>query len=122
MKELEIIVSNERLKDVDNVLREHKVGGMHYYIVTGWGITMKPKEEQVAGYGGYRTGREIIPEFTSRTKVHVIIPDEMEEQLINKLVNALSTGSAGDGKIFVKGITKVVDIGSKKVGEEALWV
>jgi nitrogen regulatory protein P-II 1 len=43
----------------------------------------------------------------------------MEKVLISDIMDKLSTGSAGDGKIFVKDITGAYDIGSKESGERA---
>jgi nitrogen regulatory protein P-II 1 len=43
----------------------------------------------------------------------------MEKALISDIMDKLSTGSAGDGKIFVKDITGAYDIGSKESGESA---
>jgi nitrogen regulatory protein P-II 1 len=51
--------------------------------------------------------------------VQVIVPDSMEKVLISDIMDKISTGSAGDGKIFVKDITETYDIGSKESGEKA---
>jgi nitrogen regulatory protein PII len=51
--------------------------------------------------------------------VQVIVPDSMEKSLISAIMDKVSTGSAGDGKIFVKDVTASHDIGSKESGEKA---
>ena len=40
--------------------------------------------------------------------------------VVQDLVKNLNTGSASDGKIFVKDISEAYDIGSKEVGDSAL--
>ena len=51
--------------------------------------------------------------------VQVIVPDVMEKVVISDIMDTISTGSSGDGKIFVKEITGAYDIGSKEAGEKA---
>jgi nitrogen regulatory protein PII len=43
----------------------------------------------------------------------------MQKALISDIMDRISTGSAGDGKIFVKDITANYDIGNKEAGEKA---
>lgn len=51
--------------------------------------------------------------------VKVLVPDSMEKVLISDIMDKISTGSAGDGKIFVKDIAGAYDIGSKEAGDKA---
>jgi nitrogen regulatory protein P-II 1 len=44
--------------------------------------------------------------------VHIVVPDSMEKVLISDIVDGLSTGSARDGKIFVKDVSGAYDIGN----------
>ena len=67
----------------------------------------------------YRTGKKYVPEFGTRTMVQVVIPDAMEKVVISDIMDTISTGSSGDGKIFVKEITGAYDIASKEAGEKA---
>ena len=122
MKQLDIIVPHERLSDVNQILYNHKVGGMMYYDVKGRGrVERQPREERVSPEaGGYTTGRRYIPEFGSRTKVEVLVPDSIYKQIIDEILKTISTGSAADGKVFVKDISEAYDIGSKQTGNPAL--
>lgn len=119
MKEVDIIVPHERLNDVNGILYKHKVGGMYFNEITGRGSAKREEVEQLVAPDRYKTGKRYVPEFGGRTKVTVIIPDSMEKQLIEDIVGAISTGSAGDGKIFVKDISEAYDIGTKQSGEKA---
>jgi nitrogen regulatory protein P-II 1 len=118
MKQLDIIVPHERLNEVNSILYEHKVGGMYYFEISGRGRAERQSIESTT-VEGYRTGKRYIPEFGSRTMVQVIVPDSMEKAIISAIMDKISTGSAGDGKIFVKDITASYDIGSKEAGEKA---
>ena len=42
-----------------------------------------------------------VPEFSSRTKIEVIVSDVLAKQIIDDIKN-LSKGSASDGKVFIK--------------------
>ncbi len=119
MKELDIIIARERLNDINSILYKHKVGGMYFFEIAGRGRAER-QEIEAATIEGYRTGKRYVPEFGSRTMVQVIVPDSMEKVLISDIMDRLSTGSAGDGKIFVKDITETYDIGSKEAGEKAV--
>jgi nitrogen regulatory protein P-II 1 len=122
MKQLDIVVPHERLSDLNQILYNHKVGGMMYYDVKGRGrVERQPTEERLSTQaGGYTTGRRYIPEFGSRTKVVVLVPDSTYKQIIDEILKTISTGSAADGKIFVKDISEAYDIGSKQSGDPAL--
>jgi nitrogen regulatory protein P-II 1 len=122
MKQLDIVVPHERLSDVNRILYNHKVGGMMYYDIKGRGrVERKPTEERVsAEAGGYTTGRRYIPEFGTRTKVEVLVSDSQYKQIVDEILKTVSTGSAADGKIFIKNISEAYDIGSKQSGDSAL--
>jgi nitrogen regulatory protein P-II 1 len=122
MKQLDIVVPHERLSDVNRILYNHKVGGMMYYDIKGRGrVERKPTEERVsAEAGGYTTGRRYVPEFGTRTKVEVLVSDSQYKQIVDEILKTVSTGSAADGKIFIKDISEAYDIGTKQSGDPAL--
>jgi nitrogen regulatory protein P-II 1 len=118
MKELDIIIPHERLNDLNSILYKHKVGGMYYFEISGRGRAERQPIETTTTEG-YRTGKRYVPEFGSRTMVQVIVPDSMLKVIISDIMDRISTGSAGDGKIFVKDVTEIYDIGSKEAGDKA---
>jgi nitrogen regulatory protein P-II 1 len=118
MKEVDIIIPHERLRDVDSILFKHQVGGMYFSQIAGRGRAERQAIEATT-YEGYRTGKRYVPEFGSRTIVQVIVPDSVEKALVSDIMDRISTGSAGDGKIFVKDVSGAYDIGSKDTGDKA---
>jgi nitrogen regulatory protein P-II 1 len=119
MKEIDIIIPHERMNDVNSILYKHKVGGMYFFEIAGRGRAERQAIEATT-VEGYRTGKRYVPEFGSRTMVQVIVPNSMYKVLISDIMDRLSTGSAGDGKIFVKDIAETYDIGNKEAGEKAV--
>jgi nitrogen regulatory protein P-II 1 len=118
MKELNIVIPHERLSDLNSILYKHEVGGMNSLKVASRGHAKRQPIETTT-YEGYRTGLSSIPEFGSKTMVQVVVPDSVEKAVILDIMDKLSTGSAGDGKIFVKDVSEAYDIGSKVSGEKA---
>src|SRR5919204_4182588 len=95
MKRIDMIIPHERLSEINELLHKHKVGGITFYDVKGRG---RAKREPVAvGRGVMR----YVPEFGFRTKVEVLVSDEMARIIIDDVLKVISTGSASDGKIFV---------------------
>jgi nitrogen regulatory protein P-II 1 len=50
----------------------------------------------------------------------VVAKDSMMNMVVDKILESASTGLAGEGKIFISDVDDVVDIGSKKRGEDGL--
>ena len=114
MKRLDMIIPHERLEEVNEILHKHKVGGMSFYDIKGRG---RAKREPVSvGRGVMR----YVPEFGFRTKVEVLVPDDVAKAIIADVLKTISSGSASDGKIFVYDVAEAYDIGSKEKGDAAL--
>ena len=108
MKEIQIFVPDQALKDVNDILKESQVGGMSHYRIHGRGSS---KSEEVAvGLGTMR----YTPEYNPRTKIEVIV-----DGLIHKIADKLRTSNIV-GKIFVLDVPIALDIRTNKTGESAL--
>jgi nitrogen regulatory protein P-II 1 len=87
---------------------------MTFYDIKGRG---RAKREPVS------VGRGVMrytPEFGFRTKIEVLVPDAKAKEIVDEVLNVLSSGSASDGKIFIYDVAEAYDIGSKEKGEAAL--
>jgi nitrogen regulatory protein P-II 1 len=114
LKRIDLIVPHERLPEVNDLMREHDVGGLTFYDVKGRGRT---RQEPVAvGRGVMR----YVPEFGSRMKVEVIVSNEKVRRIVDDIFAKIGSSSVSDGKLFVYDVSEAYDIGSRESGDDAL--
>lgn len=112
MKKVEAIIRPHLLDAVRAVLQEADVIGMTISEVQGYG--------RQRGHTETYRGAEYRIEFVPKIKLEVIIPDELEDSVLNAIVKAARTGKFGDGKIFVTPVEDVIRIRTEERGEAAL--
>ena len=112
MKLLTCIVRPNALDRVKEGLSSLGLTGMTVSEVKGFGRQKGHKEV-------YR-GAEYNIDFTPKLKIEVVVGDAVAEQAIDAVKQASTTGSIGDGKIFVSGIDEVVRIRTGETGEAAI--
>ena len=61
-------------------------------------------------------------EFSSGTKIEVIVADSLVKAIVNDILNILREASFASGKIFVCDIMEAYDIETKETGEAALQI
>lgn len=114
MKKVEAVIATEKVSAVNDALRKAGVGGVTVSDAKGRGAGHR---EEVSGSRG--TAR-YVPEFHSRTSIVTVVDDSKAEAAVNAILSAASSGSPGDGKVFVSTVEDAVDIGTKKRGASAL--
>ncbi len=114
MKRVEAVIVTEKCSAVIDALKKIGVGGITF--VDGKGRGAGQRE---AIHGSRGTTR-FVPEFHPRTSLMTVVDDSEVEAVISAITNAAGTGSKGDGKIFIFSVEDVVDIGTKKRGNDAL--
>jgi nitrogen regulatory protein P-II 1 len=114
MKRIEAIVGGEKVLAVNEALKNAGVGGCTILDAKGRGKGEKPVVETGRGTGRYTS------EFSVRSDIVIIVEDSDVDKVIKTIVDTVSTGSAGDGKIFISQINEAVDIGTKKRGQTAI--
>src|ERR687890_213636 len=102
MKRVEAIIGSEKVLDVNEALKKAGVSGCTILDASGRG-----------------TGR-FASEFSVRSNIVTIVEDSQVDKVINTILDIASTGSTGDGKIFISPINEAIDIGTKKRGEVAV--
>ncbi|MGO9120433.1 MAG: P-II family nitrogen regulator [Desulfomonilaceae bacterium] len=112
MKKVEAIIKPFKLDDVKEAVSSLGVHGMTVTEVKGFGRQKGHKEI-------YR-GAEYLVDFLPKVKLEMVVPSELVDQVIEKIVAAARTGSIGDGKIFVIPVTTVVRIRTGERDEDAL--
>ena len=112
MKLIEAIIKPFKLDEVKDALIELGVEGMTVTEVKGFGRQKGHKET-------YR-GTEYQIDFVPKIKLEVVIPDNLEQKVLETIARAAKTGSIGDGKIFVFDVNSVIRIRTGETGEGAV--
>lgn len=113
MKSIEIIIPEDYLKEINNILRDHLVGGMNFQEIKGIGAGRKPELTIDRG-----TTTIAMP-YWFRYKIEALVSDSTKQAIIQDILK-LSNGSKGQGKVFVYDVAEAYDIGSKEQGDKAL--
>jgi nitrogen regulatory protein P-II 1 len=112
MKKIEAIIRPFRIDDVREALAEIGVKGMTLTEVKGYG--------RQKGHTELYRGSEYQIDFLPKIKLEVIVPDRMEDQVIEAILKTARTGQVGDGKIFVYNVEDAVRVRTGEAGESAL--
>jgi len=72
------------------------------------------------GYTKSYRGTTFTVNFLPKIKVETVVDDETAEAIIALVTKRLTTGEAGDGKIFVYNVEDVVRVRTAERGEKAL--
>lgn len=114
MKRVEAIISHEKVIELNEALKKAGLGGWTILESKGRGRGEKPMITSGRGTTKY------VSEFSARANVLTVVEDSQVEKVVNTILDTVSTGSAGDGKIFISPVNDAADIGTKKRGEGAI--
>jgi len=112
MKKIEAIIKPFKMDEVKNALTKIGVQGMTVAEVKGFG-------RQKGHTESYR-GTEYSIDFLPKSKIELIIPDELVTQVIETIERAARTGKIGDGKIFLSSVEEVIRIRTGERGRDAI--
>ncbi len=112
MKKIEAYIKPFKLDDVKAALMELGVRGMSVTEIRGFG--------RQKGHTELYRGSEYKVDFLPKTKLEIVISDEMVEQVIEVIQKVAKTGQVGDGKIFVLPVEDAVRIRTGESGDAAL--
>jgi nitrogen regulatory protein P-II 1 len=112
MKKIEAIIKPFKLDEVKNALTKIGVQGMTVTEVKGFG-------RQKGHTESYR-GTEYAIDFLPKSKIDLIITDELVTQVIETIERVAKTGKIGDGKIFLSPVEEVIRIRTGEHGKEAI--
>lgn len=112
MKKIEAIIKPFKLDDVKDKLNEIGVKGITVIEVKGFG--------RQKGHTELYRGAEYTVDFLPKTKLEIIVSDDLLDDTINVIMQAAQTGKIGDGKIFVLDLQEVIRIRTGERGEEAI--
>ena len=112
MKKIEAIIKPFKLDEVKNALIKIGVQGMTVTEVKGFG-------RQKGHTESYR-GTEYAIDFLPKSKIEIIITDNLVTQVIETIERAAKTGKIGDGKIFLSSVEEVIRIRTGERGRDAM--
>jgi len=113
MKRIEATVHIDKTGAVSEAIKEI-VGG--FTILEGNGRGSGQRQTIRAGRG---TGT-FIAEFNKVATVSTIVNDSDVDKITTAIVNAAFTGNPGDGIIVISSVDDIINIASKKRGNDAL--
>lgn len=112
MKKLEIIIKPEKLEDLKKILEESNANGLMITNIMGYG---KQK-----GHKQIYRGTEFTVNLLPKIKVESVVPTDIAEIIVEKVLDRINTGNYGDGKIFIYDVDDAVRIRTGERGKEAL--
>lgn len=112
MKMVTAVIKSFKLTDVKNALEAHGISGMTITEVKGYGQQKGQSEE-------YR-GAEYTVEFVPKTKVEVLVTNDQATPVAELIADAATTGSIGDGKIWVTEVVELMRVRTRETGNAAV--
>ncbi len=112
MKEITAIIQPIRLGPVRVALSEAGVHGMTITDARGFG-------SQGGSTDSYR-GIEYRVDYVPKTRIDVVVPDDLADSVVDAVMGAAQTGKVGDGKIFVRDVASVIRIRTGERDETAM--
>ena len=112
MKKIEAIVKPFKLDEVKNALTKAGIQGMTITEVKGFG--------RQRGHTEVYRGAEYTIDFVPKSKIEIIVPDELVQHVLEAIERAAKTGKIGDGKIFVSPVDEVIRIRTGERGKDAI--
>lgn len=114
MKRIEILIPGDKLREAREAVIKLGAGG--FLAISGKG---QGKGERPSVGGGRGTSRHIA-EYNPIESIMTVVDDSKVSAIVNAVLEATSTGSSGDGKIFVTTVEDAYDIGTKQKGTSAI--
>ena len=112
MKKVEAVIKPHRLDEVKDALQALGVAGMTVYDVKGYG--------RQKGHTEIYRGSEYTVDFVPKTKIEVVVNDELAPKVEDAIVEAARTGKIGDGKVFTYDCAGAVRVRTGERGADAL--
>ena len=112
IKRIEAIIRPERLEPLRASLEKVGYPGMTVTEVEGHG-KQRGVEQQ---FRGNRFKTYFIP----KVKIEVVVLDKAVKKLVDTIIDVCSSGTVGDGKIFITDIKDVIRIRTKEKAAKAI--
>jgi nitrogen regulatory protein P-II 1 len=114
MKQIKAFVQRNKLDSVIDAVEKQGVGGLTVIQAQGRGKGERPMIGDPRGTGTHKA------QFNTLESLVVVVDDSKVNSVANAIVEVASTGSKGDGKIFIIPVEESIDIGTKQKGADTL--
>ena len=114
MKRIEAIVQESKLGSVINALKVCEVGGVTITPAKGIGAGKRAMVE------GSRGTSKFEEAYNRITTILTVVEDSKVGTVVEAIMNAATTGTAGDGKIFISAVEEAFDIATRQSGQNIL--
>lgn len=101
-----------KLEEVKTAIADLGVSGMSVSDVRGCGNS----PEQPSYFGG----QEYLVSLPIKSKLVVVVEDELREAVVEAIVEHARTGEPGDGKVFVEPVSDALRIRTLERGDSAV--
>ena len=112
MKLITAIVKPAKVDDIKVALQAAGIAGMTVSEASGFG--------RQRGHTEVYRGAEYTVDFIPKVRIEVLVEDGEANSIIDTIVKTASTGSIGDGKLWVTNVEQVIRIRTGERGGDAL--
>jgi nitrogen regulatory protein P-II 1 len=112
MKKIEAVIKPHKLDEVKEALQALGISGMTVYDVKGFG--------RQKGHTEVYRGNEYTVDFVPKTKIEIVVDDDLAPMVEQAIVDAARTDRIGDGKVFTFDCEGAIRIRTGERGVEAL--
>ena len=112
MKLITAVIKPHQVEEVKEALETLGVKGMTVTEAQGYG--------RQGGHTETYRGTEYKISFTPKSRIELIVSDEIAGRAVDTLIAASRTGKIGDGKIWVSSVDRLLRIRTGEEGNEAL--
>jgi nitrogen regulatory protein PII len=112
MKMITAVIKPFRLEEVRAALAALGVSGMTVTEVKGFG--------RQRGHTELYRGAEYTIDFVPKSRIEVVVRDELAEQVVDAISQGAKTGTVGDGKIFIWDVERAVRIRTGEIDSAAV--
>ena len=111
MFKVECILRPNKVADVKDALTDLGVHGMTVTEVIGCGLQKGHTENW---------NTELNINLLPKTKIEIVVPDDLVDKVTDTIIKAAKTGEIGDGKIFTWPISNAIRIRTGETGDKAI--
>ena len=112
MTKIECILRPDKVLDVKDALGRLGISGMTVTEAIGCGLQK--------GHVESSWNTELNINLLPKTKVEMVVRDNIVDEIINVIIGAARTGEIGDGKIFTYPIGNAIRIRTGETGDSAI--